>query len=247
MENFLDSMAERDRIRSQEKIDRIDREVQATQERSDSLRRIAEVGNLSAGQSLAQEQKREAELNLKREKELQKQKRIEAGLALLKTYTSALGQEGATPSTALAQVLKSGVLLTGLINALPSFYEGTESTTKGNIDSKGGFLSILHPDERVVPKKYNDSLGGIANAELPIMADVYKNALIKPQLNVSSWQSNTEILTKFEELNNNVKNLTNVTKTTERYDYDNISNTLKKQISSGNRVVNEHTKISKLW
>jgi hypothetical protein len=57
---------------------------------------------------------------------------------------------------------------------LPSFYDGTESTTRGNIDNKGGFVSILHPNERVVPEKFNKDLNGIKNKELPEMAKIYK-------------------------------------------------------------------------
>jgi len=247
-ENFMDSIAERDRRRSQERLDRIDKEVKATQDRADSLRRIAEAGNLSAQQSLGIEQRREAELALKREKEIQKQKRIEAGLALLKTYTSALGQEGATPQSAIASVLKNGVLLTGLINALPSFYEGTENTTKGNLDSKGGFLSVLHPNERVVPEKHNKHLDGIANAELPIMADMYKKALLQPTLKVeNNWQSNEQILSKFEELNKSVKNLTNVTKGNLQVDYNNVENVITQVITTGNKVIREQSKPSRLW
>jgi hypothetical protein len=57
---------------------------------------------------------------------------------------------------------------------LPSFYDGTENTSRGNMDNKGGFVSILHPNERVVPEKFNKDLTGIKNKELPEMAKIYK-------------------------------------------------------------------------
>lgn len=74
--------------------------------------------------------------------------------------------------TALLSLLQNSVEKANTI----SLFDGTENTGRGgNVDSKGGFHAILHPNERVVPAKDNKFLKGIKNSELPKMAEFYKN------------------------------------------------------------------------
>src|SRR3990167_3083123 len=48
-----------------------------------------------------------------------------------------------------------------------SFKEGTEDTGgAGNVDADGGKLAIIHPNERILTKEQNASLGGITNEDL---------------------------------------------------------------------------------
>lgn len=245
LNNIADSFAKRQTERSNNRQKEIENEIAQSQSRADAIRKIAIEGNISAQQSLAIEQKREAEATLKKEREVQKQKRIESGLALLKTYTAEL-ENGKSPLEALGSSALIGTAIASMISAMPSFFEGTENTSRGNLDSKGGFHAILHPDERVVPKKFNDSLDGIANSELPKMADVFlahKQGLLNNGvvvMNNNTWQSNQEIISKMDEL---IK----VSRTTERYDYNNLSQTLTKQVKAGNSITNISTKKSILW
>ncbi len=47
------------------------------------------------------------------------------------------------------------------------------------VDGKGGFLSVLHPNERVIPKKNNDIIGNMSNDELSQLAYKYQNGLVR--------------------------------------------------------------------
>ena len=104
--------------------------------------------------------------------------------AILKAQEATIGSLASPESIAtagIAGIVKAAVL-TGLITAafaaaksnIQSFHEGTENTSRGNVDSRGGFNAILHPNERVVPAKHNKYLEGIPNHKLPEMADLYR-------------------------------------------------------------------------
>jgi hypothetical protein len=74
-----------------------------------------------------------------------------------------------------AGIVAATVSVSNAFSDLPVFYEGTEDTGKGGrVDNKGGFKAVLHPNERVVPEKYNKALQGIKNYELPMAAQAYK-------------------------------------------------------------------------
>ncbi|GAG75093.1 unnamed protein product, partial [marine sediment metagenome] len=153
------------RINNEKRLKTIDDTLSAIEERQNSLRASAERGNEDAVKSLAESEKREAEVRLEKEKELKRQQRIEAGLAAFQVF-SANAQED--PKTALSKTIKDVSLLTAFIGALPSFFVGTEDTGKaGNsLDSNGGRLSILHDNERVMTAEQNKKLGGISNESL---------------------------------------------------------------------------------
>jgi hypothetical protein len=70
--------------------------------------------------------------------------------------------------TAVIGAIAAGyALVQSLKPQQPSFFVGTEDTGKGgNVDSKGGFHAILHPNERVLTKEQNKQLKGLSNDEL---------------------------------------------------------------------------------
>jgi hypothetical protein len=76
----------------------------------------------------------------------------------------------------VAGLAAGGLAIRNAFTEIPAFYEGTEDTGEGGkVDNKGGFKAILHPRERVVPKKYNDQLQGIKNFELPKAVESYRS------------------------------------------------------------------------
>lgn len=163
--------------RSNAKISAIDNEISAMQERANEFERLANNGNAKSAQSLALLKQEQAEATLSKEKEMKKQKRIALAMAIINTYSAELKQEGATASSAMNKTIKSGALLTSLVAGIGSFYEGTEDTGTVNrpLDSKGGRLSVLHDNERVVNKKNNQHLKGITNDELGAIGQLYKS------------------------------------------------------------------------
>ena len=51
---------------------------------------------------------------------------------------------------AIVNTIFDAEVLKAFVQTLPSFYDGVDLTGKGNIDSKGGFNAVLHPNEMVL-------------------------------------------------------------------------------------------------
>lgn len=83
---------------------------------------------------------------------------LSAALKSDKPFFQALGEAG----------MASGLTKVAFSKLFAGFYEGTEDTgtTDSPLDAKGGRVAVLHDNERVVPKRLNDMLGGISNDEL---------------------------------------------------------------------------------
>lgn len=151
------------------KSQQISDEINATQKRQDQLRDLAAKGSLDAQNSLALEERKRAELEAKRLRNLKAQKREELIFAGIKAYAANVEKN---PQGAFLQTSKDLVKLTSLLSNLPSFKKGTENTGKvvGGIDGEGGMLSILHPEERVLTKEQNKLIGDFTNEELANLA-----------------------------------------------------------------------------
>jgi len=176
-----DAFYDREEQRIQRKMELIDKEIQASKDRQTQLTELAKQGIQDATNNLAFEQRKQAELEQKKIKEQQRAKIIELGLNALKTYTAKLENKDKNP---LGSTIKDISFLTAFIRTLPAFYDGTENTGQGGIvDNKGGFLSILHPNERVVTAEQNKELKGISNKELVNIVSLWKSNLVQPKQN----------------------------------------------------------------
>lgn len=168
-ENFL-------KKRSDAKLKALDEELKGSEDQQNRLQDLANAGNENAVKSLAIAQKREAEIRKEQERELQRQKRIEAGLTAFKVFGA---KTEAGDKNALGNTITDLSVLSAFIETLPTAFDGTIDTGNGGkIDNKGGFLSVLHPNERVVPKKDNIKMGGISNEKLSDIAQMYNKGLL---------------------------------------------------------------------
>jgi myosin heavy subunit len=158
---------------SNKRIAQIDKEIAAAQKQADYLKALAEEGNISASESLAEQERLITELNRKKAEEERKQRLVELSNTVYQTYQ---GYAKEDPKTALQKTIRDTTLLQAFINSLPGFEKGTEDTgVGGNIDNKGGFHAILHPHERVIPKSLNEQIGNLSNEELTRLASNYHN------------------------------------------------------------------------
>ena len=109
----------------------------------------------------------------------------------------------------MADTIRDITLLTQFVNTLPAFYEGTEDTgTNGRgVDGRGGFKAILHPNERVIPKKYNDKIGSdISNEQLTKIATEYKaGKLVRDGEQLTSALNFGLLVNKLDEVNKTIK------------------------------------------
>jgi hypothetical protein len=203
--------------RSDARQEELSKELSETEQQQARLRELADKGVLGADQSLAAEEKKQAELERQKQQEARNQELRTAGFKIL----SALLEQGKSPQEAIPEV---GVLLGALpavINAIPTFFEGTEDTGKvrNALDSKGGRLSMLHDNERVIDKKNNMKMGGVSNDEAANIVQDYNRGVLgnlydynQPKLDEAintNWKSNQEILNKFESLENTVAKTNN--------------------------------------
>jgi TP901 family phage tail tape measure protein len=167
---------------SQKVVDQIEKEIEAAEKQADTLRELAKQGNINAEDSLAEQERIIAEANKRREKELRRQQRLKLAQSVYETFSKNLEslQPGEKTSKALADTIRDTTLLQAFINSLPGFEKGTEDTGKDGrgVDGKGGMLSVLHPNERVVPKSLNDQLNGMSNEELTRIATEYQNGTL---------------------------------------------------------------------
>jgi hypothetical protein len=203
IEQFAAKTAEYFKKKSDEKIAQIDKEIEAAQKQSDTLKALAESGNINAQQSLAENQRIINEANLKKEKELRKQKRMEAGLAIFKLFSA-----NADKKNPLAATIADTTGLLAFISSLPMFYDGTENTGSNGqgIDGKGGFHAVLHPNERVVPKSLNDQIGSMSNEQLTKIAQEYQNGRLITKSNANSSLEMAILVNEMRDLKEVIKN-----------------------------------------
>lgn len=168
----------------------LDKEIEQSKKQEERLLNLAEQGDKNALESAQKE--REAQQEAEREKLRIEQQQLRAQKAI-QIYKVLSSNEGDVTKT-----ISDVALLEAFIGSLPAFEKGTEDTgTNGKgVDGKGGSLSILHPNERVVPKHINDKLKGISNDELGNFADVYKS--LRPEISSNKKDNNTLGIEKLE-------------------------------------------------
>jgi hypothetical protein len=196
--NGLQSLTDITNELADKRIAKIDEEIEASQRRFDSLQSLAESGNILARESMAEEAKLMAEQNRKREQEEKRKQRIQLASSVLQAYVT--NSNNPQVKNPLQKTITDTVLLTEFIKSLPAFFDGTEDTGKngGGIDNKGGFLSVLHPNERVVTAKQNELIGGMSNEDLSKLAYNYQAGLVRPITDtaLSNGFAGVEILAK---------------------------------------------------
>jgi TP901 family phage tail tape measure protein len=156
---------------SDRRIAQYDKEIENARKNQDTLRALAENGNIDAKDSLAEAQRIEDEANRKKIEEEKKKQKIEFA------------------------TIKDVALLQQFISTFtPTFFDGTEDTGSHGqgVDGRGGFHAILHPNERVITKAQNKRIGAMNNEDLALLAENYQNGQLIASNNsqtVVGWDS----------------------------------------------------------
>lgn len=194
--------------RIQEQINKYDELIDKQKEVVSSAKEEAADGN---AQQLALEESRLRALEEQRENAINKQERQakrEAALAksiALANSVAAIAktaaQSGLSAPVAIPLVLSALAAGIGFVGSLiPSFYDGTEDTGKGgNLDGKGGFHAILHPNERVMTAQQNKRLGGASNEEVTRMYEMAKRLGVDKSGNLITVQE-ANVLVKEQQI-----------------------------------------------
>lgn len=176
-------------------IDAFKRQEEAASNMYDALAQMASNGNITAQQSLAQQVKAQEDAQkaqMEMEQKKQKMQLISQGLDVFGSFIDA----GDNPQVALGKTGVSMTSLIGLINSLPSFFVGTEDTGKNGkgVDGKGGFVSILHPNERVMTAEQNAMTKGLSNPMLADVAYQFKTGNLVPKSHDGSFAVVSELV-----------------------------------------------------
>ena len=216
----------------------IDREMEASKRRADLLKALAAQGNKDAQQSIVLQEKRQAELEAKRERTLRRARRLEVLTAGLKTYSAKV--EAGDPN-ALGSTIRDVGLLTTALTALGGFKDGTEFVGQGNqqmVDlgtSRDQYVTRLDKGERVLTREQNKAIGNIANEDL-VKAVTMGGNMPANLFNLAA-SDNTDIISRLDKQNELLS--ANLSKATEGRDYDVVDNAIK-HIMRNNNVT--HTK-----
>lgn len=184
---------------SERKQAQIDKELDNAKKQYDTLKALAENGNIDAQQSLAEQQRILDEKERQRMAEMKRQERIKLAQSIFSTYSAKL-ESG--DKNALANTIKDATVLTQFVQSLPAFLKGTEDTGVNGygVDGKGGFLSVLHPNERVVPKELNSKMSGITNEELAKIAVAYKTNEFMTSIPAFQQTNSSEVVNELKSL-----------------------------------------------
>ena len=198
--------------RSDRRLKAIDDELSASEKVQDQLRESAAKGVLDSDKSLASEQKKQAELERQAQQEARKQELRTAGFKIL----SALLEQGKSPQEAIPEV---GVLLGALpavIDSIPTFYQGTNTTVADALGSphlntsRDGYVIRADGSEKILNPNQSARTGGMTTDQITNVAESYNKGMLgdlhnynQPSIDVSSnnnWQSNQQVISKFESL-----------------------------------------------
>jgi Phage-related minor tail protein len=176
----IDSMTDYFIKMADKRIAKLDEEIDAHKALSDELKDLAREGNISAKESLAEEQRLIAEAEQAKAEEEQRKQRVLLVSAFIKTYLAEI-DKGEEPADAFTKALTSQALLEQVVNSLSGFFDGTEDTgTASNpLDSNGGRLAVLHNNERVMTAKQNAMIGSVSNEEVARVMENHRFGKLK--------------------------------------------------------------------
>ena len=207
IEGFTDKFLEA----ADARISKIDEEISAAQKQYDIYAQLAAEGNITAKESLAEQNAIIAEA----EAEKARQEQIKQNIALISSvvlgYNAAL-QNGATPQEALKETFLGTASIKSFMSALsiPAFFDGTENTgTHGQgVDGKGGFNAILHPNERVMTSEHNNLIGDVSNDDVAKIMFDYRMGKMNVGSNiVVSQNDNSALESEMKNVTEAIKNI----------------------------------------
>ena len=193
------------------RISKIDEEMAAAKKQSDYYKQLAANGNISAKESLAEQNQIIAQANAKKEREEKRKQRILLATSILQAYSANLAN-GDPSAEALTKALTSSVIVTQFVNALPAFEDGTENTSldgKGkNVDGKGGFHALLHQNERVLTSDQNNKIGNYSNNEVAAIMEKHRLGQLMPDSQIMLGFGTQELVNKLMNVENKLDQVT---------------------------------------
>jgi len=192
--------------KSNEKIAQIDKEIQAAEKQYDILQQLAINGNITAKESLAEQQRLIVEANRKKEAELKKQQRIKLAQSVYEAYS---GKVEAGSENPLVDTIKDITLLNQFIQSIPTFYEGTETTVgkalgAPQLSGRDGHIVRVDGSEKILNPKLSAMTGDLTTSEIAKIAMEYNNGKLMSKgdgaIQIGSGWSTDSIVKKLDEI-----------------------------------------------
>lgn len=192
---------------SQQQLNNIDRQIEASKKREEELRELAQDNVQEATESLATEQRKQAELERDRERAIKRRQRLEFALSAIQTYSNkvAAGEENALGST-----ITDLSVLRAFVDSLPTFFTGSEmvgndlqesSLLKGESNDK--HLIRVDGSERILTGEQNKLIGNMSNLELATLAHAHNTGNLVNNVNVIDLSS---VNKQLKEVKNAIEN-----------------------------------------
>lgn len=232
---------------SDNRINEIDREIQALQDRENALRQAAQNGSEIAKDNLATNQRLQAEQIRVREEQVKKAQRREIALAVIKAYAENAGQPNAVNKT-----LSDVALLSAAVSNLTPFFHGTDDTGKGGAlrDQYGAITGLTHEDEIVLSKEDRGTIGfDKTRADIKdafAFQEMHQFQQV-PIVHVQRFESNAEVLQKFDVLADKLDQLPKNMPRLVSENFDEKSKVYTTIIKTRNKVEKNHKKIGGAW
>jgi len=199
-QKIIDEVTKRLLDARDERIKAIDDEISASEKQRDLFAQMAINGNITAKESLAEQNQIIEEKNREKANEERKKQQIQMISAILTAFNNNL-EAGDDSGTAFTKAVSTNQLLQAFINTIgqtPAFFEGTESTgSGGNLDSNGGFHAILHKDEAVLNAEMNKKKLSAGLTNKSMLEGALQNQQFMEQQRLNDFTGSTQIASGF--------------------------------------------------
>lgn len=226
--NFAQAFDEVLQEASQKRLNRLEKQAQASLTRQDALRQQIENGNADATKSLAEEERNQADIEKKKQAEEKRRASEQLVIAGVQAYSNSL-KSGKNSKEALTDTVTDVAVLKELLKGLSSFYVGTDDTgkVKNGLDSNGGRLAILHDEEQIWSKKDRSEVNFQTRDEIKkdvAYAKTAKNMNFENLAKIENEMRLTRIA--IESLPNKMP--------LQSYDFDKLSGIIRHSVKKGN-------------
>lgn len=157
--------------RNEEQLAAIDKELSAEEARIDRLQELANQGVQNANENLASAEKRQAELEAQKKRQIENQAKQELALVALETYGQKVAAGSPNP---LSSTITDIELLRAFVRNLPAFYEGSERVGDDLapfMSGRDGHVIRVDGDERILNPVHSAMIPkSMSNFELAMLA-----------------------------------------------------------------------------
>lgn len=231
----------------------LDKQLDKTGERVDYLRGKAQNSMLASEESLAFEQKKEAELEQQRIKTQKEQQKMQALMTVISTYNSKVNANDPTP---LQSTIRDLGVLRALAGTLQGFYEGTDdvgkSLGKPQLSGKDGHIIRVDGKEQIWSAKDRAAVGFRDRDEIKDIVSIFDNGILNDLMkydksneviNPSAFAMNgmsIKMISKLEQISENIKGIKIPEGTVS---IDEVKKLITLTIKNGNTIKKERSKL----